>query len=351
MTHWLDRVTHLRLAALLLIGAIAQASCNSIDDDLSDCGTDTAVTYDVRLLTNMDDELATVLGEPADAPVATALRSHLTPIFAERAHDLDIAFYQLAGAGLPSPTTPTASTTTTAPLYLRERHIIDARQAAYTLYLPLHRYQNLALANLADNSAVALSGADDAATVTLASAATTPHTTGLFTARLPMDLSRAEGQHTYHATLYMANSAAALVIDTTGVTTQGITVTVSGLADAFNVNDSTYTYDKHITVSTQEVKAASGHQACYCTVAFPSPDSAPAATRADATAIWTVYAYVDLPNGTTTRNVINVYQPLRAACLKIIKVRMQDDGSFQPVTTEVGVSTSLNWRKGGEYEV
>ena len=117
------------------------------------------------------------------------------------------------------------------------------------------------------------------------------------------------------------------------------------------VNDSTYTYDKHITVSTQEVKAASGHQACYCTVAFPSPDSAPAATRADATAIWTVYAYVDLPNGTTTRNVINVYQPLHAACLKIIKVRMQDDGSFLPVTTEVGVSTSLNWRKGGEYEV
>jgi len=348
MTHWLDRVPHLRLAALLLIGAIAQASCNSIDDDLSDCGIDAAVTYDVRLLTNMDDELATVLGEPADQPVATALRNHLSPIFNDRAHDLGLAFYQLAGAGLPS---STASTTTTAPLYLRERHIIDARQAAYTLYLPLHHYQNLALANLADNSAVTLSGADDAATVTLASAATTPHTTGLFTARLPMDLSRAEGQRTYHATLYMANSAAALVIDTTGVTTQGITVTVSGLADAFNVNDSTYTYDKHITVSTQEVKAASGHQACYCTVAFPSPDSAPAATRADATAIWTVYAYVDLPNGTTTRNVINVYQPLRAACLKIIKVRMQDDGSFQPVTTEVGVSTSLNWRKGGEYEV
>ena len=341
MTHRLDTVKHLVMAAVTCAVSIAQLSCNSIDDDLSDCGTDASVTYEMRLITNMDDELATELGEPADAPVAQALRTHLSPIFTDLAHDLDLAFYHADDASAPS-----------LPLLHHEQHVIDAPQASYTIYLPQHRYQNLALANLDGNAVVTLANAGDGASAALVTAAVTapqpPHTTGLFTARLPMDLSSQE-PHSYHAYLYMANSAAALVVDTTGVVSKAITVAISGLADRFLINDSTYSYENNIVASCQEVKAASGHQACFCTVAFPSRNTVSRAS-AEGT-LWTVTADVDMPDGTTTHNVINVYQPLKAACLKVIKVKMQADGSFQPVTTEVGVSTSLNWRKGGDYEI
>ena len=341
MTHRLDTVKHLGLAAVTLLGALAQTSCNSIDDDLSDCGIEATVTYEMRLITNMETELATELGEPADAPVQQALRTRLSPIFNERAHDLDLSFYN-------------ADDVPALPLLHHEQHIVDAKQATYNIYLPLHRYQNLALANTEGNAQVTIATSTDGTTAALVTAATAtapqpPHATGLFTARLPMDLSQAEGPHTYHAYLYMANCSAALVVDTTGVSPKAITVAVSGLADRFLTNDSPYSSENRIVASAPEVQAPTGHQACYCAVAFPSRDFATRA--ADNATVWTVIADVDMPDGSTTHNVINVYQPLKAACLKIIKVRMQDDGSFQPVTTEVGVSTSLNWRKGGEYEI
>ena len=55
--------------------------------------------------------------------------------------------------------------------------------------------------------------------------------------------------------------------------------------------------------------------------------------------------------GKTTENVITVNDPLRAGCMRIIKVRMKDDGSVEAVTPEVGVSVTLDWKPGGSHDV
>lgn len=342
-----NSMKHLVMAAIAALGALAQASCNSIDDDLSDCGIDAAVSYDMLLLTNMETELTTVLSAPADAPVAAALRQHLAPIFSDRAHDLNIAFYQLAGAGSPSPTA------TSAPLHLSEQHIIDATHAEYSFYLPMAQYHNQALANLERNTAVALTDNGDAATATLVTrtadtraAADTllPHTTGLFTARLPMDLSRNDVPRNYHATLYMANSAAAIVIDTTRYQPRHIAVSATGFATAFTPADSTYhhaaTPADDPMVATTTISPTEGTQTAYCTVAFPSRDSMDS---------WQLHCYVTKTDGTVVRTVLTLHQPLPAAQLKVIKAFVDDQGVVRTHDQQVGVSVTLDWNQGGEY--
>ena len=124
--------------ALCLMGsAIAQTSCDVIDDDLSDCGKDYTVVYRMQLMTNMDDELNHVL----DAAVRSALRQVLDGYFTDYGRDLDVSFYL-----------------TTADEARRHHavHQMNGREGQYTYYLAAEPYRNLVVANVGQEPLVAL---------------------------------------------------------------------------------------------------------------------------------------------------------------------------------------------------
>lgn len=334
--------------------AAVLTACSLIDEDLSDCGVEAKIDYELELVTNMSIELETQLDPKVDKDVIEALREHLKNIFTDYAHDVDLSFYDTKGDSL---------------RLHHDQHIMDASQRSYTLFLPMREYQHLAAANLVNNPQVNL--VDDERchpskllqqqTDTVAS-----HTTGLFTARLPMEVKDDEDQ-TFSVKLYMANCAAALVIDTQGYNTEGMQVVTSGFATGFNINDSTYSFNRQASlVEADQVNVKNGRQVCFCSVNFPSRE--PEATRTvieteepfiaqpDEHALWEFRVYVPRPDlsktraaGSITETVLRLNMPLRAGELKIIKGRLNADGHIVPDTPEVGVSVTLDWKPGSTY--
>lgn len=318
----------LLLAAMLLV----PTSCSVIDEDLSDCGVDNKIVYRLQLVTNVQTELAEHLSTEAEQPVASALKASLGNIFTDKAHDIDLSFY-----------------TTEDKREKHEQHIMDASSAEYVVYLPERDYRNLSVANITDAVNVALLSPDygykGMVLEQLVADTIDSHTTGLFTAREIIQVCKCT--ESYDVDLYMANSCSALVVDTAGVYIKGMNVVAEGFASDFAVGDSIYGFAGNTVVRSLEIPIPQAlHRTCHYTVTFPSHD----ATRAEAEGLYRIKAYVTLPNGTITENVISVESPLLAGQLKIIKMKMNVDGSFTPESRDVGVSVKLDWKQGGTYE-
>lgn len=319
----------------LLAGCLLLCSCSLIDEDLSKCGRENEINYQLRLLTNIQSELETELTTPEERKVAEALRARLKNIFTETAHDVDLSFYN----------------TTDLLRAKHETHIMDASQASYTLYLPVREYMHLAVANIVDAANVKLIDDDTTPTSRLLQTdgdTIDSHTTGLFTARLPIEV-RADEDRTFDVKLYMANAAAALVIDTTGVSgIQDIKIYSSGFARSFAVCDSVYAYtDKAPVVRSADVPIDGSRYVCRYTVNFPSYQTPVArATRE----YWRFMAYITLPDGTVTENIISIQSPLLPEHLRVVKMKLKNDGGLEAVTGDVGVSVTLDWKQGGTFE-
>lgn len=319
------------LGATLLVNL---AACSTIDEDLSDCGEDFEMEYELQLITNIETELQTELVTGRELLVADALRNHLANIFTDVARDIDLSFY---------------ATNKEAALQYHKSDLMNDNEKSYSFFLPAQDYRHLALANLQNNSVVSVTGGDQSATQTLVQKqgeTIESHETGLFTAREDMKVKEGEDQ-TFHVDLYMANSATALVIDNPrGVEVKDIQVYATGFATAFNVNDSTYTYvDTPPMVHAQQVSTGVGDMLCFCTVNFPSRDKAVGEEP-----LWQYVVYVTLADGSVTQSVLSLKEPLMAGNLKIVKTYLQADGSLQPDNTLVGVSVTLDWKQGGTYE-
>lgn len=312
----------------------AATSCGPIDEDLSDCGADVAVEYRLRLVAEMDDEIDSKLTTPEERIVAEQLRTALGNVFSEHAHDIALSFF-----------------TSDSLVALSESHIMDAAQSHYSLYLPLAEYMHLALANTELCGNVSTEGAGRAPDMQLvqtlptaarAAAADTVanHAAGLFTARRRMNITDRQAGP-YLVTLYMANSAAALVVDTTGHDVGYIRVTAEGFAGSFAVRDSLYrpSARPYVVRSASTAIPPAARRTCNYMVCFPS-----------AADVWTIKAYVPLADGTVTENVLTVPRPLRAGRLMIIKMKLADKGVLVPDTGEgIGVSVTLDWQEGGTY--
>lgn len=308
-------------------------SCSLIDEDLSKCGRDNGIDYQLRLLTNIQSELSTQLTTIEEQHVGEELQSRLSGIFTETAHDVDLSFYTADSARAK-----------------HETHIMDASQASYTLYLPVREYIHLALANIVDAANVKLTD-DDTAPLSrlLQTDADTidSHTTGLFSARQSINVTGDEDK-TFNVKLYMVNSAAALVIDTLGVSgIQDIRIFSSGFANSFMLRDSLYIYGKSPVVRSVPVEMDHGHHVCHYTVTFPSYQQPVARATEE---YWRFMAYVTLSDGTTTENIISIQSPLMPEQLKVVKAQMRPDGSLVPLTGNVGVSVTLDWKEGGTFE-
>ena len=347
--------------------AVVLTACSLIDEDQSDCGKEVRIYYELRLITNLSIELQMQLDPDSDKDVIEALRNYLKNIFTDYAHDVDLSFYD--------------SKADSARLH-HEQAIMNANQRSYTLYLPMREYMHLAVANVMDNQLVSLTADEFCHPSRLQQAQAdtiTPHTTGLFTARQPITVVGDEDQ-TFLVRLYMANCAAALVVDTQGNDASGMKVISSGFASRFSICDSTFVFDDAAPVMlTDDIPVKGGRQKLFCSVNFPSKDTPPltpplrGAGNAEATrtiieteepflsqpsetSLWEFRVYVPRPASsrsgsemTVTESILRFNKPLDAGQLKVVKVRLRPDGGIEAVSPEVGVSVTLDWKPGGVY--
>ena len=336
-------------AVLLSLG-----SCSLIDDDLSDCGADFQIDYELRLVTNVTTEQKSVLDKGADIFVDDALRAYLAPVFTDFAHDVDLSFYDVSEP------------------FDRLEHvnvIMDANETSYTIYLPSREYSHTAVANLKGNGSVTLEDSDHLYAGQLkqhtAGDGTTnmvsPHRTGLFTARLNMNVKANQDQN-FDVTLYMVNAASALVLDTSEATTvKNVKVLLDGFATGFHVADSTYVFGTDTFVLTDELPVSGGTQRCFASVHFPSKDpygtkviidSQDAFVADDADeALWRWRCYVTLADDSVTETVLGITKPLRAGGLKVLKAKVYDTGIVTTQDPTVGVSVTLDWQNSGQYQI
>lgn len=336
-----------RVAVLLALGG-----CCLVDEDLSECGTDLQIDYELRLVTNVSTELKTVLGLEGDAHVADALKTYLAPVFTDFANDVDLSFYDVS-----------------EPYQVLEHmsEIMNANQSSYTIYLPSRGYSHTAVANIRDNGSVTLEDNDFLYNSVLRQHTTkgaddnkvSPHRTGIFSTRLDMDV-KANLDQRFDVTLYMVNAASALVLDTSEATgVQDVKVFVEGFATEFQVADSTYVFGGDMLVMTEEIPVNDGKSRCFASVHFPSKD--PDGTKViidsqdpfiaeDAeNALWKWRCYITLDDGSITETVLGINKPLRPGGLKILKAKVQDTGIVTTDDPTVGVSVTLDWQDAGHH--
>lgn len=348
----------------------AFTGCSVIDEDRSDCEDaedleQAQLDYEMRLVTNMTTEIETQLKTQTDSLLGEELRDYLSGVFTDFAHDVDLSFYDTQGDS--------------ARLH-HDKHIMDANQASYTLYLPMREYMHLATANIINNPLVSLENDDfchPSMLYQLETDTIISHTTGLFTARQPMDVVEGVDQE-FHVRLYMANCAAMLVIDPKGYGTEGIQVYATGFATGFNICDSAFVFPAKspIVTTTTLVPKNGSDERGYCCVTFPSREpSAPVGgdlqspTRTvieteepfiaepGEESLWEFRVYVPVSdtggtrNGgvSITENILNIKKPQRAGEVTIIKVYRGPNGVIESVDSEVGVSVTLDWKPGGIY--
>jgi hypothetical protein len=316
----------------------ALTGCTLIDEDTSDCVSHYRVEYRLQLglETRPSDEVNKVLKGSSDVAAATALLDYMGNIFSDVAHDLDLSFYDVVADSV---------------RLHQEQHLVEADRATYAINIAAHRYMHLATANLRDN-AVAVLRMDDRCrrsrfvlerTDTVAS-----QRTGLFTTRLPMELLADQDQE-FSTVLYMANSGIALVADTLDSHIRDLDVFASGFADGFNICDSTFRYGSNPVVRTDRLDLSSPGEMCFAAITFPSPDVP--LTRAGEAACWEFRTVATLPDGSRTQTILAMPDPLPAGGIKVLKVKVLDDGSVTPADTKVGVSVTLDWSTGYSGEI
>lgn len=312
-----------------VVAALSLSSC--IDEDLSDCGVDYAVEYMVeqKLRANLQHEIATELARPEEQAMALRIENAMSGVFTNIAHDIDLSFFD------------------DNRLEWHQSAVIDASSASVTVYMPRGDYRNLALANIAKGSMSSVTGTDSDLTMAVGYEAgvdtVNTHTCGFFSSRMDMHLENRNQK--YRAWLYMLNCAAAVVVDRNRQQADDIWGYVEGTASSFAINDSVYLFNRKLVVRTQRI--TEGGYDCLYSVMLPSPDG----TRADGDAgLWRMNVYVE-KDGKVTENVITVNDRLPAGDIRIIRVRMKDDGSLEAVTAEVGVSVTLDWKPGGNHDI
>ena len=322
--------------------------CRWVDEDLSDCKTDYHLDYELKLVTNMTMELEAQLSLETDIAARAALKDYLGNIFTDYAHDVDLSFYDVVEDSL---------------RLHHEAHIMDASQSSYTLYIPIRRYMHTAVANVLGNKEVSLKEEErchSAALVQEIGDTLNPHKTGLFAARLPMDILEGEDQQ-FDVNLFMANCASALVLDTLGSGVKDIRVFVSGFATDFNICDSVYHFDYTPIIRTEKLPLKESEEMCFVAAHFPSrgvlstrsviETTDPFVSEGAENPLWTMRVYSYLDDGSITECILGVTQPLLPGALRTIKAKVYSNGSLVPTDTTVGVSVTLDWEPGLSHDV
>ena len=313
------------IALMTLSTAFGLSSC--IDEDMSKCGKDYKIKYNLVLHTQIHTLIDIDLNTSEEQNIANRLKQELGTVFTDHALDNDLSFFIRND------------------LYRHEANIMNANSVSYTIYLPRNDYQNLSLANTGSARNVKITGANDCKALALEQEqkdTINSHNIGLFTSRLSIDEN--DFEHDLQTTLYMANSSAVVVIDQSKVQPTELWGFVEGMATQFQVNDSTYSSSLNTMVRAKRINqnfitnSIPTHDALY-TVCFPSIKQE-----------WR-YHVIAKVNDKYTETIFTMNEPLKAGKLKIIKTRLKEDGSLSTSNTAVGVSVKLDWKPGGSHDV
>lgn len=350
-------LNHLLYVLGCLLMLVVQTSCSVIDEDLSDCAPQASLNYDLQLVTNMTTELQTELTTQTDILLANEIKQYLSDIFSDFAHDVDLSFYDTEGDSA---------------LLQKDKHIMDANQASYVLNLPMRQYMHLAAANVVDNELVTVANDNYCHRSQLSQVirdTIDSHTTGVFTARQPMEVLGDVSQN-FNVHLYMANCAAALVIDPRDrETLEDIHVYSTGFATGFNICDSIYQYDRWAPiVRTSLVGLDRLTKGAFISVNFPSKEPASSSTRnvieteepfiaePGEETLWEFRAYVPhkrvvgtRTETTVTETVLRVKEPLRAGQFKIINCWVGPNDEIRTQDPDVSTSITFDWNPGLEF--
>lgn len=323
---------------LLFAGLQALVGCSLVDEDLTACEAEYQLTYELKLVTNITTELETELSLDTEVAVASALKAYLQNIFTDRAHDVDLSFYDTEGE---------------MPCLYHDSRIMDANQTSYTLHIPVHKYLHLGLANLEGNGILTLEDSDTGTGSHLQQQVADtlpPHKQGVFSARAHMDIKEGEDQQ-FNVNLYMANCAAALVLDTLGSSVRDIRVYAAGFATAFDVADSVYRFQYTPVIKADKMNVTDpGSEVCFATVNFPSRGPV---TKADDNEVtyWEYRVYCTIPDGTITETKLSIRHPLPSATLDILKAKVYGNGALEPGDHSVGVDVNIDWKPGMDHEI
>jgi hypothetical protein len=339
---------------LLLCGIASLVACSLVDEDMRDCDADYQMDYTLELVTNVSTELETQFENvPLGTEIISALRSFLGNVFTDKAHDVDLSFYDVEGDSL---------------RLFHQSLIMDASETNYTLYIPRRQYMHVALANLDKVGALKVEKGDTCKKATLEQPVrdtVDSHRTGMFTARLPMDIQQ-QGDQEFNVVLYMANCACALVLDTLGSGVKDVKVYTSGFATGMSVADSVYRFPYTPIVRTSQVKVSEDPQAplCFVSVNFPSRSVPPKTKTVIETddpfvsdvadeALWNYRVYATLEDGSITQTLIGVKVPLHPGQFKAVRANIVQDGSAVPLSSksEMAVNVTLHWNPGMSWDV
>lgn len=323
------------------------AACTLIDDDLSVCGEELVINYRLQLRTALSMQLQAELSAETDTILRDALEEWLSPIFTDHAKDIDLHFFS-ADEDI---------------IRRRIQDIINANQASYTINLPKENYMHLALANMAENNQMLLQRKEHSQSMVLElpdRANLQSLNTGVFTARLPMEVNDQSSQ--FDVFLYMVNAAVALVVDTTGCDSLvAMSGAMHGGASGFMVRDSIYDFSRTCDFRFEEVpvvypsgspqanpnrlKAAlpQPKEACLATVGMPTADDQP----------WTVSFVATLQGNRHATSTLTLNESLKAGSVRVIHMRMNKDGGLEEMENknEVGITVTLDWKDGGDHHI
>lgn len=313
------------LASVMTISLITSLS-SCIDEDMSDCGKEYKIQYNLQLNTQINTVIDVDLNLIEEQEIAARLKQALSKVFTDHAHDNDLSFF--VGEELSH----------------HEANKMGANSVSYTIYLPRNDYQNLSLANTGSARNVKITGANACKSLALEQEqkdTIDSHNIGLFTSRLT--INEADFEHDLQTTLYMANCAAAVVINQQEVKPTELWGFVEGMATHFLVNDSIYSTSRNTIVRAKRINEASSasaqtHDALYA-VSFPS-------SKAE----WRYHIIVKV-NGKYTETILTLNEPLKAGRLKLIKAKLKPDGSLVVTNASVGVSVKLDWKPGGSHDI
>lgn len=310
----------------------ALGACSLIDDDLTVCGDEMVIEYQVQLHTELEVQLDTELTLEAEEPVRAALEKWLEPIFTDKAKDIDLRFWLAE----------------TDEMRHRIQEIINDNHTSYTIRLPKEDYMHLAIANIADNRQVQVFAGDSSATMALCLPTDRdiePLTTGLYTGRLLMEMN--DTIRHFDVELYMVTSAVALIIDSAACPAlQSMEGYIEGTANRFSVRDSIFGFEhaRALWMDRLLIEEATP-LTCLGTVGFPTRQMDDA---------WTITFTATLTDNRHTTSVLTIKDPLEAGELRIIKCYMDDNGQLNPDIehdSEVGVTVTFDWNQGSGHDI
>lgn len=331
----------LEVSALTLMLALLPLSLVScIDEDLSDCGTDYAVNYRLVLEQSLTMSIDEALNLDNEQALAEILKDELSGVTSNRARLVDLSFYHIPQGDLSEQRT------------IRT----DASELSLSFYMQPAHYGHIALAATQETQDARIEGRgrmDELSVIQNGSDTIDSHTTGIYMGYCDLDIGTASA--TFHVPLYMQNAISIVVIDRGSSPATIVNGFTRGTATGLACADSVWRFD-YSRVIRNRMAESGALTACYA-VCFPSAGDDTAGrtvgVRQDSgeDGLWFTDVYTRLPDGKYVKNVLSIKDRLKAGTVHVVKMKLSHDGQLVSNTASVGVSVTLDWKPGGDYDI